>query len=53
MVPDYERDDIREVIEGNDHLIYRIKAEQVDELTVMHTAQLLPSDVQAIERRRR
>jgi toxin ParE1/3/4 len=53
MVLDYERDDIRELIEGNYRLIYRIKAEQVDVLTVMHTAQLLPSDVQTIERRRR
>lgn len=53
MVPEYERDDIRELIEGNYRLIYRIKTEQVDVLTVMHTAQLLPSDVQAIEGRRR
>jgi plasmid stabilization system protein ParE len=53
MVPDYERDDIRELIEGNYRLIYRIKAEQADVLTVMHTAQLLPSDLQASERLRR
>lgn len=53
VVPDYDRDDIRELIEGDYRLIYRIKVEQVDVLTVMHTAQLLPGDVQVIDCRRR
>lgn len=44
-VPDYERDDVRELIEGSYRIIYRIKTEQVDVLTVMHCAQLLPTDL--------
>ena len=43
-VPDYERDDVRELIEGSYRLIYRIMADHVDVLTVMHCAQLLPTD---------
>ncbi len=43
-VPDYDRDDVRELIEGSYRLIYLIKADHVDVLTVMHCAQLLPTD---------
>ena len=43
-VPDYERDDVRELIEGSYRLVYRIMADHVDVLTVMHCAQLLPTD---------
>jgi len=53
MVPDYERDDVRELIEGNYRIIYRITPEQIDVLTVMHCAQLLPADLRDIEARRR
>ena len=41
-VPEFERDDIREVIEGRYRLIYRIKPSQVDILAVIHGARLLP-----------
>ena len=43
MVPEYEADDIREVIEKPYRLIYRVESNQVDILAVVHSAQLLPS----------
>ena len=42
VVPEYETPDIREVIERPYRIIYRIKADQVDILAVIHGAQLLP-----------
>ncbi len=44
-VPEYERDDIREVIEGRYRIIYRIKPDQVDILAVIHCARIPPSDI--------
>jgi plasmid stabilization system protein ParE len=38
MVPEYKREDIREVLESP----YRIKEDQIDILAVMHSAQRLP-----------
>ena len=45
MVPEYEAPDIREVIESPYRLIYRIKADQIDVLAVVHGAQLLPPEL--------
>lgn len=42
MVPEYEAEDIREVMEKPYRIIYRIKEGQIDVLAVMHGAQLLP-----------
>ena len=42
MVPKYNRADLREVFEGSYRIIYRIKPEQIDVLTVIHGARLLP-----------
>lgn len=42
QVPEFQRDDIREIFEGDYRIIYRIKSEQVDVLTVRHGARLLP-----------
>ncbi len=42
VVPEYEANDIREVIERRYRIIYRIKADQVDILAVLHGAQHLP-----------
>lgn len=42
QVPEYQRDDIREILEGDYRIIYWIKTEQVDVLTVRHGARLLP-----------
>jgi len=47
-VPDYARDDVRELIEGDYRLIYRILTDRIDVLTVMHGAQLLPGDLHTL-----
>ena len=44
MVPEYEAPDIREIIERPYRIIYRIKADQIDILAVVHGAQLLPTE---------
>lgn len=45
IVPEYRRNDLREVIERPYRLIYRIREEQVDILAIMHSAQMYPPDV--------
>lgn len=45
MVPEYETEDIREIIEKPYRIIYRIKPEQIDVLAVIHSAQLLPENI--------
>lgn len=40
-VPEYDAPDIREIIEPPYRLIYRIKADQIDVLAVIHGAQRL------------
>ena len=45
MVPEYNRVDIREVIERPYRIIYRVKEEQIDVLSVVHSAQQLPPEV--------
>jgi plasmid stabilization system protein ParE len=42
IVPEYQRDTIREVFEGDYRLIYRIRSQQVDVLTVRHSSRYLP-----------
>lgn len=42
IVPEYETPDIREVIERPYRIIYRVKAERVEVLAVLHGAQRLP-----------
>ena len=42
MVPEYEEPDVREVIEGSYRIIYRIRAERIDVLAVIHGARELP-----------
>jgi toxin ParE1/3/4 len=37
-VPEYDADEIREVIEGSFRVIYRIKSDQIDLLAVIHGA---------------
>ncbi len=41
-VPEYEAEDIREIIEAPYRIIYKIKPKQIDVLAVIHGAQLLP-----------
>ena len=45
MVPEYQDPDIREVLEGSYRIIYRLKPNQIDVLTVVHSAQMLPSSL--------
>ena len=45
MVPEYEAEDIREIIEKPYRIIYRIKPDQIDVLAVIHCAQLLPERI--------
>jgi len=40
-VPEYEAENIREVIEESYRIIYRIKPNQLDVLAVIHSSQLL------------
>lgn len=42
QVPDYREEDLRELLERPYRIIYRLKHEVVEVLTVMHYRQLLP-----------
>ena len=44
-VPEYEAQDIRELIEKPYRIIYRIRQDQIDVLAVIHGAQLLPDNI--------
>ena len=44
-VPEYQTEDIRELIEKPYRIIYRIKANQIDILAVIHGARLLPDEI--------
>ena len=44
-VPEYETEDIRELIEKTYRIIYRLKQDQIDVLAVIHGAQLLPEEI--------
>ncbi len=44
-VPEYEAEDIRELIEKPYRIIYRIKSDQIDVLAVIHGARQLPEEI--------
>ena len=44
-VPEYQAEDIRELIEKPYRIIYRIKSDQIDVLAVLHGARLLPEEI--------
>jgi plasmid stabilization system protein ParE len=44
-VPEYQAEDIRELIEKPYRIIYRIKANQIDVLAVLQGARLLPEEI--------
>lgn len=44
-VPEYQSEDIRELIEKPYRIIYRIKKDQIDVVAVIHSAQLLPDQI--------
>ena len=43
-VPEYEQDDVREVLQRPYRIIYQVRASQVDIVAVIHGARLLPPD---------
>jgi addiction module RelE/StbE family toxin len=47
-VPDYGRDDLREVLVQPYRIVYRITPLQIDVITIMHYRQLLPRDWQQL-----
>jgi toxin ParE1/3/4 len=44
-VPEYQRSDVREILERPYRILYRIKPDRIDVITVMHYRQLLPDDL--------
>jgi len=46
-VPEYDAEDIREIIEYPYRIIYRIKSNQIDILAVIHGARNIPDDIQS------
>jgi len=44
-VPEYHRDDLRELPENPYRIIYRIGSEQIDILTLWHVRRLLPANL--------
>jgi len=44
IVPEFRRPEIRELIHGNYRLVYELKTNQIDMLTIWHTRQMLPDD---------
>ena len=47
-VPEYERSDVRELLVNPYRIIYKIKSDQIDVLTVMHYRQVLPHDMKVL-----
>jgi len=50
LVREYNRDDVRELLEKPYRIIYKIKSDQIDVLTVMHYRQVLPQDIKQLLR---
>jgi toxin ParE1/3/4 len=44
IVPEFRRPEIREIIHGNYRLVYELKPNQIDMLTIWHTRQMLTND---------
>jgi len=44
FVPEFRRPEIREIIHGNYRLVYELKPNQIDMLTIWHTRQMLQDD---------
>jgi len=44
-VPEFNRDEIREVSEPPYRVIYRLRTDSIDIITVMHVRQLIPADL--------
>ena len=46
VVPEYQREDLREVIHGNYRIVYRVHVDAIHVLTVFHAARLLPRNIE-------
>lgn len=44
-VPEYQREDVREILERPYRILYHIQRDRIDIITVMHYRQLLPDDL--------
>jgi toxin ParE1/3/4 len=44
-VPEYDAEDVRELIERPFRIIYRVKQDRIDVLAVIHGARLLPDEI--------
>ena len=44
-VPEYRHPDVREILERPYRILYHIKRDRIDIITVMHCRQLLPDDL--------
>ncbi len=44
IVPEFSRPEIRELVHGNYRLVYELKINQIDILTIWHTRQRLSDD---------
>ena len=44
-VPEYQRDDVRELLDPPYRIVYCVHSDRIDVLTVRHYRQLLPSDL--------
>ena len=42
VVSEFSKTDVREILEGNYRIIYRLRSDRVEVLTVIHGARLLP-----------
>jgi len=48
QIPEYQQQDVRELLIKPYRIIYRIKPDQIDVLTVMHYRQVLPQDIKQL-----
>jgi len=48
QVPEYNHMDVRELLEKPYRIIYIIKPNQIDVLTIMHYRQVLPQDIEQL-----
>ncbi len=44
MVPEFSKDEIRELLHGNYRIIYQFSSSEIEILTVRHGSQILPED---------
>ena len=48
QVPEYQCNDVREILDRRYRIIYRIKSDQIDVLCVVHYRQILSADIERL-----